>query len=47
MNPELLEPQYHALVELIAKMKSNLGSPQEWAKDLENILGIEEMKIYE
>jgi hypothetical protein len=45
--PEILEPQHHAIVEVIAKMKSNLGSSQEWAKELENILGIEEMKIYD
>jgi hypothetical protein len=47
MIREILEPQHHAIVEVIARMKSNLGSSQEWAKDLENILGIEEMKIYE
>jgi hypothetical protein len=47
MNPEILEPQYHAIVEVIARMKSNLGSSHVWAKELENILGIEEMKVYE
>jgi hypothetical protein len=47
LNPELLEPQYHAIVEVIARMKSNLGSSQEWARDLESIIGIVEMKIYE
>ena len=44
---ELLEPQYHAIVEVIAKIKSNLGDPKDWAKQLENIIGIEEMIIYE
>ena len=47
MIREILEPQHHAIVEVIAKMKNNLGSSQEWAKELENILGIVEMKIYE
>jgi hypothetical protein len=36
---------YHSLVELIARMKSNLGNSQEWAKQLEEILGIEELKL--
>ena len=47
MNHEILEPQFHAIVELIARIKSNLGSSQEWAKELEKIVNIEEMKIYE
>jgi hypothetical protein len=34
---------YHSLVELIARMKSNLGNSQEWAKQLEEILGIEQV----
>jgi hypothetical protein len=44
---EILEPDYHSIVEVIARMKSNLGDGQVWAKDLEKILGIEEMKVYE
>jgi hypothetical protein len=47
LSHKILEPEFHALVELVARMKSNLGSSQEWAKDLEKILEIEEMKIYE
>tara|TARA_R110000868_G_scaffold121118_10_gene321461 strand:+ start:2224 stop:2373 length:150 start_codon:yes stop_codon:yes gene_type:complete len=47
MKTEILEPQYHAIVEVIANMKSNNGNGQQWAKDLEKILGVEEMVIYE
>jgi hypothetical protein len=47
LKTELLEPQYHAIVEVIAKMKSNFGDSQSWAKELETILGVEEMIIYE
>ena len=47
MKTEVLEPQYHAIVEVIANMKSNNGNGQQWAKDLEKILGVEEMVIYE
>ena len=47
MISEVLEPQYHAIVEVIANMKSNNGNGQQWAKDLEKILGVEEMLIYE
>jgi hypothetical protein len=41
------DPQYHAVVEIIAAMKSNNGSTQQWIKELESALGIEEMKIYD
>ena len=47
MKSEILEPQYHAIVEVIANMKSNNGNGQQWAKDLEKIIGVEEMVIYE
>jgi hypothetical protein len=39
------DPQYHAVVEVIAAMKSNRGSIQQWIKELESALGIEEMKV--
>ena len=32
------------IIEVIARMKSNLGTTKEWAKDLEQALGIEELK---
>jgi len=38
------DPQYHAVIQVIAAMKSNLGSHQQWIKDLESALGIEEIK---
>jgi len=41
------DSQYHAVVEVIAAMKSNNGSIKSWIKDLESALGIEEMKVYE
>ena len=47
LSYEILDSQFHALVELVARMKSNLGSSQEWAKQLEEVIGIKEMKIYE
>jgi hypothetical protein len=40
----MLEPKYHAVVEVIAAMKSNRGSIQQWIKDLESALGVEEIK---
>ena len=40
-----LEPKYHAVVEVIAAMKSNRGSVQEWIKELESAIEIEEMKV--
>ena len=36
--------QYHAVIEVIAAMKSNRGSVQQWIKELESALEIEEMK---
>ena len=36
--------QYHAVVEVIAAMKSNRGSVQQWIKELDSALGIEEIK---
>jgi hypothetical protein len=41
----MLEPKYHAVVEVIAAMKSNRGSVQQWIKELESALNIEEMKV--
>ena len=41
----MLEPQYHAVVEVIAAMKSNRGDTQQWIKELEAALDIEEMKV--
>jgi len=41
------DPTYHAVVEVIAAMKSNNGSIKLWIKDLESALGIEEMKVYD
>jgi hypothetical protein len=40
------DQQYHAVVEVIAAMKSNRGSVQTWIKELESALGIEE-KVYD
>ena len=39
------DQQYHAVVEVIAAMKSNRGSTQQWIKELESALEIEEMKV--
>jgi hypothetical protein len=39
------EPKYHAVVEVIAAMKSNRGDTQQWIKELESALEIEEMKV--
>jgi hypothetical protein len=41
----MLEPKYHAVVEVIAAMKSNRGSVQQWIKELDLALGIEEIKV--
>jgi hypothetical protein len=41
------DPQYHAVVEVIAAMKSNNGSIGQWIQELESALGIEEMKVYD
>jgi hypothetical protein len=32
------------VLEVIARIKSNLGSNKDWARDLEEALGIEEMQ---
>jgi len=42
-----LEPKYHAVVEVIAAMKSNRGSIQQWIKELEAALNIEEISVIE
>ena len=41
------DPQYHAVVEVIAAMKSNNGSVKTWIRDLELALGIEEILVIE
>ena len=41
----MLERQYHAVVEVIAAMKSNRGSVQTWIKELESALDIEEITV--
>ena len=41
----MLEPKYHAVVEVIAAMKSNRGSVQTWIKELESALDIEEITV--
>lgn len=41
----MLEPQYHAVVEVIAAMKSNRGDTQQWIKELESALDIEEITV--
>ena len=33
------------IIEVIARMKSNLGNSQTWAKELEEALGIEEHTV--
>ena len=37
--------QYHAVIEVIAAMKSNRGSIQQWIKELESALAIEEITV--
>jgi hypothetical protein len=39
------DQQYHAVVEVIAAMKSNRGSTQQWIKELESALEIEEITV--
>ena len=39
------DQQYHAVIEVIAAMKSNRGSTQQWIKELESALAIEEIKV--
>ena len=41
----MLEPQYHAVVEVIAAMKSNRGDTQQWIKELESAMEIEEITV--
>lgn len=41
----MLEPQYHAVVGVIAAMKSNRGDTQQWIKELESALDIEEITV--
>lgn len=39
------DSQYHAVVQVIAAMKSNRGSHQQFIKDLESALGIKEITV--
>jgi len=41
------DQQYHAVIEVIAAMKSNRGSVQQWIKELESALNIEEISVIE
>jgi hypothetical protein len=38
-------PEHSLIMEVIANMKSNRGSSQQWAKELEEALGVEPMLI--
>jgi hypothetical protein len=38
-------PEHSLIMEVIANMKSNRGSSQQWAKELEEALGVEPMVI--
>jgi hypothetical protein len=39
------DQNYHAVVEVIAAMKSNRGDTQQWIKELESALDIEEITV--
>jgi len=41
----LTDDQYHAVIEVIAAMKSNRGDTQQWIKELESAMEIEEIKV--
>ena len=46
LKNDLLESQERLkIIEIIARMKSNIGSTQQWAKELEDALGIEKLVI--
>ena len=46
LKNDLLESQERLkIIEIIARMKSNIGSTQQWAKELEDALGIEELVV--
>jgi hypothetical protein len=38
-------PEHSVIMEVIANMKSNRGDSQQWAKELEDALGIEKLVI--
>lgn len=42
-NQIVESPERLKIIEIIAKIKSNIGSRQAWAKELENALGVEPM----
>jgi hypothetical protein len=38
-------PEHSLIMEVIASMKSNRGDSQQWAKQLEDALGVEPMTV--
>lgn len=38
-------PEHSVILEVIASMKSNRGSSQEWAKQLEDAIGVEQIVV--
>ena len=38
-------PEHSVIMEVIANMKSNRGSSQQWAKELEDALGVEPLTV--
>ena len=38
-------PEHSLILEVIASMKSNRGSSQQWAKQLEDAIGVEPMMV--
>ena len=38
-------PEHSVIMEIIASMKSNRGSSQEWAKQLEDAIGVEQIVV--
>lgn len=38
-------PEHSLIMEVIANMKSNRGDSQQWAKQLEDALGVEKMTV--
>lgn len=44
-NQIVESPERLKIIEIIAKMKSNIGSSQQWAKELEEAIGIEQITV--
>jgi hypothetical protein len=38
-------PEHSVIMEVIANMKSNRGDSQQWAKELEDALGVEQIVV--